>query len=246
MPTISALVPFYNEAGRIGPVLKSLKQSQYLDAIVAVNDGSTDESLKEARAVPGITVIDAPHGGKSAAVKRGLADIKSQYVLMVDADIGAFDVTQIDPGLTVLGQPVGQVVHATAKQDRHQDRLVDMVLFFKYQPWYHNPPEVDFLTGQRVMPVTDLGLILAAYQSKGFELETDINDFMYQHQRGVVWIQTDISHQTKFKKHGLISGAVGTVDMAVDLLQSGTLQKFWQWKKVWHEVNPAMLASQTE
>lgn len=232
MPTISALVPFYNEAGRIGPVLKSLKQSQYLDAIVAVNDGSTDESLKEARAVPGITVIDAPHGGKSAAVKRGLADIKSQYVLMVDADLGSFSMTEIDPGLTALGQ--------------HDGRRVDMVLFFKKQPTLVNPLQEDFLTGQRVLPARDLRAVFEEYQSTGFSIETDINDYMYQQQRGVVWVQTAITHQMKMQKRGTIQGITANIDMMSELWEAGTMKKIWQWKKVWHEVNPAMLASQTE
>ncbi|NOZ43950.1 MAG: glycosyltransferase family 2 protein [bacterium] len=41
--TCSCIVPFYNEEKRILGVLSSLLESKYIDEIIVVNDGSTDQ-----------------------------------------------------------------------------------------------------------------------------------------------------------------------------------------------------------
>lgn len=217
-------------------MLKSLKQSQYVTKIVAVNDGSTDASLQEARAVPGVTVLDAPHAGKAAAVKRGLDEITSEYVLMIDADLGTFDSSEVDRGIALMGAPLTKVHKKQMKSlSSVASNRVDMVLYFIDQPLLINPDRSNYLSGQRVLSTQDLRAAYAQYQPTGFSLETDINDYMYTHQRGVVWIRVNMTHTLKYAKHGMAKGVAGDMRMISELWQAGAMKKMWQWKKNWGE-----------
>ncbi|MEE9187779.1 MAG: glycosyltransferase, partial [Anaerolineales bacterium] len=46
-PDISAIIPVYNEAGKIGRVLDVLRRVDRLREIIVVDDGSTDLSVEE-------------------------------------------------------------------------------------------------------------------------------------------------------------------------------------------------------
>lgn len=225
--SLTAVVPFYNEAGRIAEVLRLLRQSRYIADIIAVDDGSSDGSLTEAQAVDGIEILHQSNAGKSAAVRLGLSKVTSEYVLLFDADSGEMTVRELDSGLQLLGMPIAQVTGQKVSGN------VSMVLFFKRQFRLLSPDGTDFLTGQRALPTVDIQTVFETYQSTGFGLETDINDYMFIQKRGVVWVQTEVKHQSKVEKYGLFKGLVGSVKMLNDERQAGTLQKFGQWKQAW-------------
>ncbi|MEQ8654522.1 MAG: glycosyltransferase [Kiloniellales bacterium] len=100
---VSVCIPAYNEARSLVPTLRSiLAQDRAPDEIIVVNDGSSDETLttlKEAFSLeagdegywlsattPGLRVIDAAHGGKAAALNRGLEAARGSIFVTVDAD----------------------------------------------------------------------------------------------------------------------------------------------------------------
>ena len=63
-PRTALLLPCFNEAGRIGPVLeKMLEVRDLVDEVVVVDDGSTDGSLDEVRASRMPTTI-LEHGSR--------------------------------------------------------------------------------------------------------------------------------------------------------------------------------------
>ncbi|HEX8862063.1 MAG TPA: prenyltransferase [Actinomycetes bacterium] len=97
--SVSAIVPFRDEAGRIGPCLRALRGQAWRDLeILAVDDGSGDGSVEEAeRALGGRGELlrgAAAHGwtGKCWAAWRGAERARGQVLLFVDAD------TRLEPG----------------------------------------------------------------------------------------------------------------------------------------------------
>lgn len=87
-PPVTAIIPAWNEAGRIGATVRSLKSVPGVDHILVVDDGSTDQTADEAAAA-GARVLRLPRRrGKAAAVQRGLAATGAPVVLLLDADIG--------------------------------------------------------------------------------------------------------------------------------------------------------------
>ncbi len=89
---VTAIVPAYNEAGRIGRVLEVLRQVDILEEIIVVDDGSTDatpaEVTQSALADPRVRLLRHPSNcGKGEAVKTGWNAAKSTFVLLLDADL---------------------------------------------------------------------------------------------------------------------------------------------------------------
>lgn len=90
-PLISIIVPIYNVSGFLPQCLDSLiKQSYQNIEIIAVNDGSTDNSLeiliRYAQAFSQIRIISQANAGLSAARNTGIAASKGEYLCFVDSD----------------------------------------------------------------------------------------------------------------------------------------------------------------
>jgi dolichyl-phosphate beta-glucosyltransferase len=87
---ISVVIPAYNEEGVILNTLN--KYQMYLKSnfeeheIIAVNDGSTDNTLKEIKKSDVTVISYAKNQGKGYAVKRGMLRATGDYVFFTDAD----------------------------------------------------------------------------------------------------------------------------------------------------------------
>lgn len=94
IPSLSVVIPAYNEAARLPPTLVRL--DAYLRTalpdheILVVDDGSTDDTAHRARAsgLSSLTVIGgAPNRGKGHAVRQGMLAARGARRLMTDADL---------------------------------------------------------------------------------------------------------------------------------------------------------------
>ena len=91
-PQVSVIIPAYNEAGSIGPLLDRLSQAveEGLGAceVILVDDGSTDGTAEEARkSHPVVSVVQHPYNiGAGAAVKTGIRKARGEILVLMDAD----------------------------------------------------------------------------------------------------------------------------------------------------------------
>ena len=84
--SVTVIIPAFNEADSIGPVLESLRATAPWQEIIVVDDGSSDETAARARAA-GARVIAHPYNkGNGAAVKTGIRQTTGAFVLIIDAD----------------------------------------------------------------------------------------------------------------------------------------------------------------
>lgn len=84
--TVSIVIPAFNEAGVIGPVIRELRDTAIWKEILVVDDGSTDGTADEAAAA-GAQVIRQPYNkGNGAAVKAGIRAASGQFLLILDGD----------------------------------------------------------------------------------------------------------------------------------------------------------------
>ncbi|MBI3577296.1 glycosyltransferase family 2 protein [Candidatus Gottesmanbacteria bacterium] len=141
-PTVSAIVPFYNEEKSIGRVVRTLLTSPQISEIICVNDGSTDGSKKVLQQFNGqIKLINLPKNyGKGKAVAEGIKKAKGTHVFFCDADLVRFTKDHIEKILDPIVKGKTKVVLAVPTQDKTG----------RYPRWE------SFLAGERVYPRAEL------------------------------------------------------------------------------------------
>jgi glycosyltransferase involved in cell wall biosynthesis len=88
LPTVSAVIPAYNEADVIARALASLlDQSHRPQEIIVVDDGSTDGTSAIVCGFGGVTLLEQQHEGSGAARNRGAAAATGDVLCFVDADM---------------------------------------------------------------------------------------------------------------------------------------------------------------
>lgn len=102
MDMFLAIVPAYNERAMIGSVVRSL--FQHADAVVVVDDGSTDGTGEAARAAGAVVLRHDINRGQGAALETGhdyARMLGAEYVVHFDAD-GQFDSGDIPGAVAAL------------------------------------------------------------------------------------------------------------------------------------------------
>ena len=96
LPDVSVVIPAYNEAAGIAATVRSMAAGRYRGRleIIVVDDGSTDDTAAIARGlgIPDVYVITQPNTGKPGALNRGIAEARSEILVLVDGD------TVFEPG----------------------------------------------------------------------------------------------------------------------------------------------------
>jgi glycosyltransferase involved in cell wall biosynthesis len=84
--TISIIIPAYNEAENIAPIVSSLRELNPSFEVIVIDDGSTDETAGAAYKA-GATVYSHPYNiGNGAAVKTGIRVANGDIFVFMDGD----------------------------------------------------------------------------------------------------------------------------------------------------------------
>jgi cellulose synthase/poly-beta-1,6-N-acetylglucosamine synthase-like glycosyltransferase/peptidoglycan/xylan/chitin deacetylase (PgdA/CDA1 family) len=90
VPDVSVVIPAYNEAAGIAATVLSMADSSYQGRleIVVVDDGSADDTAAIAAGLdlPYVRVIRQANAGKPGALTRGIAEARSDILVLVDGD----------------------------------------------------------------------------------------------------------------------------------------------------------------
>ena len=88
MEGVCFIVPFYNNTNSVGGVVRSINETGY--KVIAVNDGSTDDSLAKAEAANPYAIVSyTKNKGKGYAIRAGFKkalELGFEYALVFDAD----------------------------------------------------------------------------------------------------------------------------------------------------------------
>jgi len=88
---VTLIIPAYNEAPRIGKVIKQAQLVKEIDEIIVVDDGSKDGTGKIAKDLGVEVIIHHKNMGKGEALRTGIAHAKNDILLFLDADL--FNIT---------------------------------------------------------------------------------------------------------------------------------------------------------
>ena len=96
-PKVAIIIPAYNEAERIGRVLRAVTASRCADEIIVVCDGCRDHTARVASRFIGVRVLELPvNVGKAGAMSAGVKATDAEVLAFVDADLDGLSGEHID------------------------------------------------------------------------------------------------------------------------------------------------------
>ena len=203
MTKITLLIPFFNEGERMLKVMEEMTNIPEIDQIICVDDGSTDTTAQKIMDKYDVELIRLPQNqGKSAAVRAGIRDVKSEWVFLCDADLCRIDIDEF----------------RTACQCIKSGRA-DMIILRRIQaPWFVKFDRGDILfSGERILRTSDLREVMKR-SVEHYQLEIAINQWMLDRQRKIYWLPSSVANTYKFQKLGWAKGMAKEFKMWYNLI----------------------------
>ncbi len=133
---ISLIIPVYNEQATIQKILDKLLPVNSIGQVVIVDDGSSDQTVAKIEKffkkqkqqnnnrflAKEFKLIKKANGGKGSAVRRGLKEVKHDYVLIQDADL-EYDPQDIPTLVEALDKEGVEVVYGSRFLGPHSNLL---------------------------------------------------------------------------------------------------------------------------
>tara|TARA_B100001778_G_C18533675_1_gene604879 strand:- start:7 stop:717 length:711 start_codon:yes stop_codon:yes gene_type:complete len=106
---ISIIIPFYNEAETVTFLIKETKAQNPTAEIIAINDGSSDDTLEHLKKIPNIRILNTlKNRGQSSALYAGLTNATGDIIVTMDGD-GQNDPSDIPKLAEALSPEIGMV-----------------------------------------------------------------------------------------------------------------------------------------
>lgn len=192
MPSAVAIVPAFNEATRVTPVVRTLLASRQFTRVLVVDDGSTDETAQVARAAGAQVLSLRPNRGKGAAMLHGVQNSIEPVVAFFDADLIGLRPDHV----AALLEPVlaGRAGMSVGLRDHG-----------KWNNWQTIVPAI---TGERVVLRSLLQRVPDSFWM-GFRIEAGINEVVRRSGMATVPVLLDgMTITPKWAKGGDVRGGI--------------------------------------
>ncbi|MCW5943764.1 MAG: glycosyltransferase [Fimbriimonadaceae bacterium] len=197
---VSIVVPAYNEAERIVPVLRAALGCALADEVIVVNDASLDATSRVAASVEGVRVIDLPtNHGKGGAMAAGARAAKGDVLVFVDADL-----------VGIRAEHIGQIVRPMIHNEC--DMCIGVFRGGKFWstnaqvifPWFSGQRAIKRSLFERIPYLTEIGM----------GAEITINTFARRYGARVKRvILQGVSNTHKERKLGVVRGTAARAKM---------------------------------
>jgi glycosyltransferase involved in cell wall biosynthesis len=198
--TASVIVPVYNEEQTVSEVVSNLLSNPNFFEVICVNDGSTDESLRELEKFRDrIKLISfTKNQGKGQALAAGIERAKGDFVAFIDADLTNLSEVHVEALLSPILKGEADAVLGYAKRGEM-------------------PNLAAHLTGQRVYYKEDLLPILDQIAGSRFGVEVLLNDIFKGKRVAMVPLQ-DLIGLTKAEKRSPLLAVIEYIEEMNEIL----------------------------
>ncbi|MFH0732512.1 MAG: glycosyltransferase family 2 protein [Candidatus Omnitrophota bacterium] len=151
MEKVTIIIPAYNEEANLPKLIDGIQRLGFPKEIIVINDGSTDQTEKKAKAFASVRVISHPYNkGNGAAVKTGLLNAATEFIVVFDAD-GQYQPEDIPNLLTGLGQYDLVVGARTKESETKMNRNMANWIFSRLGSFITNFRIKDMTSGFRAL-----------------------------------------------------------------------------------------------
>lgn len=174
MVKVTILIPCLNEEAAIADLILSLRKFDSICELLVIDNGSSDKTLQIAHRL-GINVLTESRLGKGRALRAGLAQVKTPFVIFLDGD-NTLDIEVIPRMIQLLDEGFDMVVAnriATSQDTFRKFHRTGNFLFSALHNIFLKTAITDVLCGFRGIR-TDLANIMNL-KSEGYEIEIELN-----------------------------------------------------------------------
>jgi glycosyltransferase involved in cell wall biosynthesis len=207
IPEVAIIIPAYNEAGRIGNVLRAVVGSKLANEILVVCDGCTDDTAQVARRFDGVRVVELRvNRGKGGAMAAGVSSTKATVLAFVDADLQGLRPEHVDG----IIRPI---------LERRCDMCVGVFRGGKY--WSDTAQKISpYLSGQRAIRRELFEAVPYASELR-LGIEVAINQAARRKRARIIRVVLrGVSNCHKEQKMGIVKGTAARAKMYVEIGQA--------------------------
>ncbi len=197
---VSAVVPAYNESGRIGAVIQALSASPSVVEIIVVDDGSIDGTAHEAEK-HGARVVRLPmNRGKAAALDAGVRQASEDVLLFLDADLTGLADAHVEQLVGAFTAGDTEIVIGVFREGRMGTDFSQRV--------------IPFLSGQRVLSRRVWERARGMVNDMDFGIEVALTKLALKEgwRQSKVYLD-GVSHVRKEEKRGVYAGLLDRLAM---------------------------------
>ncbi len=200
---VSAIIPAFNERKGIKSVISALEKSPFIDEIIVVDDGSSDQTAEIARETSARVIRFEENGGKAAAMDAGVSVALCDTLLFIDGDIHGLTGEHIKS--MVLPVKSGSHAMFVGVTDKKQLWATKIIRF------------LPLISGNRALSKKVWYSVPKKYR-EGFQIEVALNYFCRRKVGKLGFGLLYGAHNTiKEKKYGLMTGLIKRVGMTFDV-----------------------------
>lgn len=202
MVEVTAIVPAYNEGERIDKVLKVLDDTSSVDEIIAVNDGSTDNTEEQIKSFDVKYLENEKNRGKAYSMEKGVRNASDpDIIFFCDADLTKFSESIVED----IIKPVKKGETA-------------MFIGIRANVTQRLSKSFALLSGERALK-KEVWDELPDYYKDNFKVETGLNHFVKEEYDGFMYEEFDHYQTLKERKYGL-EGLFHRFNMLKDIVKA--------------------------
>lgn len=138
-PFLSVVMPAYNEvpnftSGVLNPTFSFLNKQKYSWEVIFVNDGSTDQTAelleKFCKKKNNCHLVSIPHGGRAAAMIKGIDLARGKLILYTDFDQST-PIVEVEEFVSIINKTNCDIVIGSRGKSQHTKRVDN--LFNKFR-----------------------------------------------------------------------------------------------------------------